>query len=709
MKPSNHSLLLAGIFSSLITPLSLQADSDPEMTDDGLLDLSLEELIALDVPDVTSVSKRKQRLMDSPAAVFVITNEDIQRSGVTSIPEALRMVPGMQVARLNGNTWSISTRGFNYIFANKLLVLIDGRTVYSPLFSGVNWDVQDTMLEDIARIEVIRGPGAALWGANAVNGVINIITKHAADTQGGLLSTGFGSEEKAFAAYRYGGTLGDDGYYRAFFKTFTRDGLANSNRDGLATSDGTDANDDWNINRAGLRADWRTENGAEASLQGELYDGTTRPPLHLFDYEGTFEKDTVTHLNRDQQGGHLIGNYQQYFSDGSNFAVKGYYDRYENYDYRVTEKRDVADVEFQHQLMPWEDHNIIWGLGYRLTKYNLSDMNNITMAENRRTDELYSAFIQDHITISPQWSISLSSRFEHNDFTGYEIQPNAKVTWKAAENRTFWGSLSRAVKTPSISETSVTTRGINFFSEAPKDTTYMMSISGNENLNSEELTAFELGYRELFNNNLKVDVTAFYNQYKDIMAYVAGDSCLEGTTDDPNPSPNFFRCVLNNSPNSRVAKEYPTKLDNGLDAKTYGLEAIVDWQAKDWWKLQASFSTLQVDGTSQQNDSYHKENETLIEQLSANNTANLRSSMNLPNQWYLDFWVRYMDNLRNAGVSNYTALDFRVAKKFGKDFELSLTGKNLFDKQRLEFDEIFSGLGETEVQESWYLQLRWQH
>ena len=219
MKPSNHSLLLVGIFSSLIIPASLQADSDLEIADEELLELSLEELISLNVPDVTSVSKRKQRLMDSPAAVFVITNEDIQRSGVTSIPEALRMVPGMQVARLNGNTWSISTRGFNYIFANKLLVLIDGRTVYSPLFSGVNWDVQDTMLEDIARIEVIRGPGAALWGANAVNGVINIITKHSADTQGGLLSTGFGSEEKAFAAYRYGGELGDDGYYRAFFKT----------------------------------------------------------------------------------------------------------------------------------------------------------------------------------------------------------------------------------------------------------------------------------------------------------------------------------------------------------------------------------------------------------------------------------------------------------------------------------------------------------
>ncbi|WP_066017383.1 TonB-dependent receptor plug domain-containing protein [Endozoicomonas atrinae] len=708
MKPSNHSLLLAGIFSSLIAPVSLKADPDLEIAEDGLLDLSLEELISLDVPDVTSVSKRKQRLMDSPAAVFVITNEDIQRSGVTSIPEALRMVPGMQVARLNGNTWSISTRGFNYIFANKLLVLIDGRTVYSPLFSGVNWDVQDTMLEDIARIEVIRGPGAALWGANAVNGVINIITKHAADTQGGLLSTGFGSEEKAFAAYRYGGTLGDDGYYRAFYKTFTRNGLTNS--------DGTDANDDWKINRAGLRADWRTETGAEASIQSEVYDGTTRPPLKLFDY-GNNERHTIVDLNRDQQGGHLTGNYKQYYSDGSNFSFKGYYDRYENYDYRVTEKRDIGDLEFQHQILPWKNHDIIWGLGYRLTKYNLSNMNNITLPESNRTDELYSAFIQDHITITPDWSVSLSSRFEHNDFTGYEIQPNAKLTWKVAENRTFWGSVSRAVKTPSISETSVITRGMNFLTEDMiqpplsndlDSQKYLMSISGNEDLDSEELMTFELGYRELFNKKFRLDVTAFYNQYKDIIAYVGANGCLEGTT--PDFSTGFPLCKVDGSPNSPdLIAEFPTKLANGLNAKTYGLEVVADWQVNDWWKLQANFSALQVDAEAYENELYLKENEILIEELSASNTANIRSSMNLPNQWYLDFWVRYMDNLKNAKVGAYTALDFRVAKKIGKDLELSLTGKNLFDKQRLEFSEIFSGLDATEVQESWYLQLRWQH
>lgn len=709
MKPSNHSLLLAGIFSSLITPVSLKADSDLEIADDELLDLSLEQLISLDVPDVTSVSRRKQRLMDSPAAVFVITNEDIQRSGVTSIPEALRMVPGMQVARLNGNTWSISTRGFNYIFANKLLVLIDGRTVYSPLFSGVNWDVQDTMLEDIARIEVIRGPGAALWGANAVNGVINIITKHAADTQGGLLSTGFGSEERAFAAYRYGGELGDDGYYRAFFKTFTRDGLANP--------DGTDANDDWKINRVGMRADWRTENGAEASVQAEVYDGTTQPDLVLYNYNDTKEKDTVAGLKRDQRGGHLIGNYKQFLSDGSNFSLKGYYDRYENYDYRITEKRDTGELEFQHQSQPWNNHEVIWGLGYRLTNYRLSDTDYISVSQNHRTDQLYSAFIQDHIRLRPDWELTLSSRFEHNNFTGFEVQPNASLTWKISEQQTLWMKVASALKTPSISETDVTTRGITFLRDPllPNTHANLLAIRGNESLQSEKLLAFELGYREQIGDNFRIDVSTFFNQYKDLLAYVDDKGCYSGTTPDTHPTTGFQVCSYGFNPDSsEMVIEWPTTFTNNLSAHTYGAEITADWQAKPWWKLQFNYSFLGTDVFTDGSESpvtqdYLKGNEELLETLSAPHTANIRSHMNLPNHWYLDFWVRYMDNLKNARVKAYTALDVRVAKEIDKDLEFSLTGKNLFDKQRLEFNEVFSGLGATEVQESWYLQLRWQH
>ena len=524
---------------------------------------------------------------------------------------------------------------------------------------------------------MIRGPGAALWGANAVNGVINIITKHAADTQGGLLSTGFGSEEKAFGSYRYGGEFGDDGYYRAFVKSFSRDGLANA--------DGSDANDDWQINRAGLRADWRTRNGSEVSLQGEIYEGTTSPTLKVLN-DDTKEQELLTNQSRDQKGGHLIGNYKRYLNDGSHISVKGYYDRYENYDYRVTEKRDVADLEFQHQMLPLGNHDIIWGLGYRFTHYNLTEMNHVSTGDPDRTDQL---------------------------FTGFEVQPNASLTWKISDQQTLWFKAASAVKTPSISETSVTSRGIAFIREEERllsdgSIPELLAITGNENLESENLFALEVGYREQFNNRLLFDITAFFNQYRDLLAYV-DYSCLDGT--EPNPSPSFG-CFYTQQQNP--AYELSSTFANGLTANTYGVELTTDWQATPWWKLQFNYSFLSVDAFSESTgnpltDGYLKGNEELLETLSADHTANIRSHMNLPNQWYLDFWVRYMDNLEDAKVGSYTALDVRVAKKFGENLEISLTGQNLFDKQRLEFSEIFSGLGETEVQQAWYLQLRWQH
>ncbi|OED41662.1 hypothetical protein ACH42_13245 [Endozoicomonas sp. (ex Bugula neritina AB1)] len=715
--------MLAGALVSLIgSPVFADPTSSetipPEVAspeDEELLDLSLEELISLEVPDVTSVSRKKQRLMDSAAAIYVITSEDLQRSGVTSIPEALRMVPGMQVARLNGNTWSISTRGFNYIFANKLLVLMDGRTVYSPLFSGVNWDVQDTMLEDIDRIEVIRGPGAALWGANAVNGVINIITKHAADTQGGLLSAGFGSEEKSFAAYRYGGEVTEDAYYRAYYKVF--------NRDGMKSIDGSDAADDWKISRAGFRTDWKADNGADITVQGDVYTGSTRPSLVVYDFDNRDAgMQTKTNLSRDQKGGHLIGNWKYKYDKDKDISIRSYYDRYENYDYRVTEKRDMLDIELQHHFKPSNKHDVIWGGGFRLTHYNLSDMRHIVLPSDTRTDRLYSAFIQDDITFTPNWNLTLSSRFEHNSFTGYEVQPNARLTWKVAENRTFWASVSKAVKTPSISETAVTSRGITFLPPTlltgnlalATNSPYLLAISGNDKLESENLTSLELGYREQFNETVRIDITTFYNQYNDLIAYVDSGNCLPDTISNviTLPTNNIELCALTGDLNSgNISPEFSTTLENGLSAKTYGVEFIADWQAEDWWKLQLNYSWFGIDASRNKSDplGYLSENEQLIENLSATHTANLRSSMNLSNQWYFDFWLRYMDKLPNANIGAYTTADIRIAKKIQDNLEISLVGKNLFDPSRLEFSEVFSGQVATEIERSWYLQLRWQH
>ena len=708
-------------FKPLLLTLSLSAISlsaFAETSDDAdLFDLSLEELISMDIPDVTSVSRKKQRLMDSAAAIYVITDNDIRRMGATSIPDALRMVPGMQVAKINGNSWSISTRGFNYIFANKLLVLIDGRTVYSPLFSGVNWDVQDTLMEDIDRIEVIRGPGAALWGANAVNGVINVITKKAADTQSTLVSFGGGNEEKAFAAYRHGGEFGETGFYKVFVKAFERDGQANA--------DGSDAADDWNMRRAGFKTEWDTSKDSELTIQGDLYTGTTRPPLMTFVYGGDNPVDNLrTDASRDQRGGNLNGYWKRTFSDTHDLSFRAVYDNYQNFDYRVTEKRDTIDLEFQHYKQLWGKHDLVWGMGYRATWYEMADMRHIEYRYgDKRSDELYSVFMQDDITLNKNWTLTFSARYEQNDFTGSEFQPNAKVTWKATEDRTFWASLSRAVKTPSISETAVTSRGIIFYDESrlPQDILniseppYTLPISGNENLQSEKLTALEFGYREQLTPTLRIDTTVFVNHYDDLVAYVNNPNCggLDHVTPiDLDPDPNVVReiCVYDVAPSSgQYVFETPSSFGNGLSANTYGFEIVADWQARDWWKLQFTYSWLQVDGFRSETDAsgYLAQNETLIETLSAPHTANIRSTMNLPNQWYFDTWLRYMDNMKNAGIGAHTALDVRIAKKY-RDVEFSLVGQNLFTKQRQEFREIFSGLGQTEIQESWYAQIRWQ-
>ncbi|WP_257281801.1 TonB-dependent siderophore receptor [Endozoicomonas sp. ISHI1] len=667
--------------------------------DDDLFELSLEELISMEIPDVTSVSRKKQRLMDSAAAIYVITNEDLRRSGVTSIPEALRMVPGMQVAKLNANTWSISTRGFNYIFANKLLVLIDGRTVYSPLFSGVNWDVQDTMMEDIDRIEVIRGPGAALWGANAVNGVINVITKKASDTQGNLLSAGAGTEEKAFGAYRHGGEFGETGFYRVYVKAFERDGQVDAK--------GKDTSDDWNMRRTGFKSEWKTTSDSEMTVQGDLYEGTTRPPLRLFDETQPLDpqKDNnfvVDGLSRDQRGGNLGAYWKRTLSETHDYSFRAIYDNYQNFDYRIAEKRDTVDFEFQHYYQFWGKHDLVWGLGYRTTWYEVKNTSYMYLLEGKdsKKTELFSAFIQDDITLNEQWTFTLSSRFEHNSFSGYEVQPNARLTWKPTENRTFWTALSRAVKTPSISETALQTDGITIAQIGLE--TYLLPIRGNPELKSEKLTALEFGYREQFGNSFRLDATAFYNQYEDIIAYVDISQCPGRPISPPQ---NF---CSNTDINSRFF-EIPTTLINGLDVKTYGLEIVADWQARDWWKLQFNYSWLQVDALPNRNrTSFLDANEKIVEDLSASHTANIRSTMNLPNQWYFDSWIRYMDNLKDAKVGASTSLDIRVAKKFGDGLEFSIVGQNLFRNHHREFSETLSGIAPTEIQESWYAQIRWQ-
>ncbi len=641
-----------------------------------LTELSIEALMDI---EITSLSKKSQKLSDAPAAVFVITQEDIRRSGVTSIPEALRMVPGIQVARINANQWAITSRGFNGRFSNKLLVLMDGRSVYTPLFSGVFWEVQDTLLEDVDRIEVIRGPGGSIWGANAVNGVINIITKSAADTQGGLVVAGAGTEEKAFGSFRYGGAFNDDIHYRFFGKYF--------DRDASVFADGSDAADDWDSLRGGFRVDAAPDSNNHFMAQGEAYDGNTgdtvetgsfTPPYaQLVDYEGGFA------------GGYLLGRWERYLEADADMGLQFYVDRSKWDAYVGNSRVDTYDIDFQHRFQLGRNQEIVWGLGFRHIRDKLN-VNEIYRLDPVRDEQnLYSGFIQDEIALWDQAAyLTFGTKLEHNDFTGFEIQPNARLLFKADERNSLWLSVSRAVRTPSRGETDAVVRDKVIPPSPPNPLPIQPVVFGNPDQKSEELWAYEAGYRSQPLPTLSLDVALFYNDYDQLRATELQSPQLEFSP----PPPHLI---------------IPTQLGNEMEGQTYGLELSVDWQVAGNWRLQGAYSLWAADLTAEV-ASVAEENLSLVEDASPRHQVSLRSSLNLPGNVELDLWGRYVDRLPAFDISSYVTLDAKLAWMPMDGLELALVGQNLIEDQHPEFEPEFLGTVATEVQRSVYAKITWQ-
>ncbi|MCP5005924.1 MAG: TonB-dependent receptor plug domain-containing protein, partial [Planctomycetes bacterium] len=432
-------LVLTTFIVLLLTPvLTLDVLAKNDLTS-----LSLEDLMNI---KVTSVSKRPQKLIDAASAIYVITQEDIRRSGATNIPDALRRVPGIQVAHINMNTWAITSRGLNSFLSNKLLVLMDGRSVYTPLFSGVYWDVQDTLLEDIDRIEVIRGPGASLWGDNAVNGVINIITKQAGDTQGGLLSTGYGNEQQGFGNLRYGNKIGNDAYFRVYSKYF--------NRDNAVDASGKKTNDSWHAQRGGFRIDWDIKKQDSLTVQGDIYDSKFGETAATVSLTSPFSNT----INDDSKfaGWNVLTRWKHTFSEYSNFELQLYYDQTERESIKLREDRDTYDFDFQHRFKFGERQDVVWGLGYRLTHDNIRNSFDFSFNPDSRSMSLYSGFVHDEITlIEDKLRLTVGSKLSYNVFTGLEVQPNARLLWKPCERHSTWLSFSRAVRTPSRAENDI--------------------------------------------------------------------------------------------------------------------------------------------------------------------------------------------------------------------------------------------------------------
>jgi iron complex outermembrane receptor protein len=363
------------------------------------------------------------------------------------------MAPGIQVARLDNYRWAITSRGFDRQFSNKLLVLIDGRSVYTPSYSGIFWDVQDTLLEDINRIEVIRGPGATVWGANAVNGVVNIITKTAADTEGGLLVAGAGNEEKGFAALRYGTKLGDATYGRGYLKYNDRDSS-------YAPTLDQEAGDDWKGLRAGFRMDGTLDEPDHWTLLGDVYDIDAkqiirREPQDPADPANNPPDPSSPYIDRnvpqtvDANGWHLLGRWEHRLSGYSSANLQLYYNHYYRKDSGLGLAYNTLDIDFHHQFRPWGGHDLVWGLGYRRIEDEFDNSFGIELLPDSRITELYSVFVQDEVELTRTLRLALGSKFEHNDYIGFEAQPSARLLWLPKEGHSLWTSISRAVRTPS--------------------------------------------------------------------------------------------------------------------------------------------------------------------------------------------------------------------------------------------------------------------
>ena len=658
-------LVLAGLVKqSFADPQNDQASDKP------LKQLTLAELGNV---EVTTTSKEPEEVWKTPAAVFVITQEDIRRSGATSIPEVLRLAPGVEVARVDSDHWSVGIRGFGAVLGSKVLVLIDGRSVYTPLFAGVYWQVQATPLEDIERIEVIRGPGGTIWGANAVNGIINIITKSAKDTHGSMVSLGGGNVDQGTGGFRYGGGNSAGFNYRVYGMGFTRGAEFHPV--------GTNF-DEWRMGQAGFRTDWDGGTRDTFTFQGDIYsegagEATTyalySPPSQVNAY-GT----------ADLTGGNLLGRWKRVLNEGSDFQLQAYFDRTNHFEPEFGETRDTFDIDFLHHLTLPGQQNFLWGVGARVSPSNLvQTVPTIDFLPHHLTDHIYSGFVQDEIPFfNRRLSLTLGSKFQHNNYTGFEVQPSARLLWNRTPRQSFWGSVSRAVRTPSRVDEDIQLTDFATVTPLP----IYLRASGNRQFRSEELIAYETGYRTLVTSHFYLDLALFYNDYNDLYSFQVGAPFLE-------PSPLPVHAII------------PLLTSNGIRGTTKGFEVSPDWKPSSWWELRTSYSYLemQLENKPGSNDP------TSIpgyEGSSPRHQVVIQSFVNLPKKLEFDQTYRYVSALPAQTVASYQTMDARFGWHITRELELSVGGQNLLQPHFAQYGGDPGG--PVEVKRSAYAKLVWR-
>jgi len=650
-------------FSTLSSTVFAAATSSPADDSAPAATSSQEKILSLFNPtEVTTVSRRKEDSFSAAAAIYVITQEDIKRSGATNVPEALRLAPGVDVARSGSERYAVSIRGFNDNIANKLLVMVDGRTVYTPTFSGVNWDTVTPPLEDIKQIEIIRGPGGTLWGANAVNGVINIITEDAQNTQENLISGIAGTETRNIYG-RNGGKIGDDAFYRIYAQAFDYSHTKAENGDHV--------NDAWDRQQSGFRIDWGKTSQDNITVQGDVYTGTDNRTAFLpVPTPPPFVNPTVDDANL--HGGNILGRWTHSYADGAQTQLQVYFDNWDRLFDISEEKVNTLDFDLQHSFLAGDRNEITMGMGYRLVNYDEPARAYFLYNPTQDDLNLYSTFIQDKFAIiRDKVFFTFGSKFEVNDFTGFEYEPSARLSWLIDERQTLWAAISRAVRTPSIAdETIIQTVG------AIPNAGYVALVS-NKDYGSEDLIAHEIGYRIRPNSDITIDTTAFYNNYTNLQTLDFG------------------------APFGNIA--VPLVDHNYGKATSYGFELASTWKVTSKWQLTGSYSYILLH-TSLESGS----TDTSLAQdpgKSPKNQFNIRSHLNLPYDTEMDNMVYYVDKLDSIDIPAYIRFDSKFTWHCTDNVELSLVGQNLLTNEHREFVPI-PVLEESEIARSIYAQAK---
>ncbi|WP_051221741.1 TonB-dependent receptor plug domain-containing protein [Neptunomonas japonica] len=658
---------ICAIFSTLVCSQVVQANRESDS-----FELSLQELLEV---EITSVSKQPQALSKAPAAIYVITNDDIRRSGATSIPQALRDVPGLHVAQLDSQKWAIGSRGFSGRYNNKLLVMMDGRTLYSPEFSGVYWEVQDTLMADIDRIEVIRGPGAAMWGANAVNGVINIITKHSADTQGGYAEIGAGDYEKGFASVRFGGKLDEGATIRGYVKGFKRDSLPFNDQDMLtlqrAMMNGVSSDNDWGDLQGGGRVDIALEGASSltvstdfyrSKLQQTVFTPTVDAPLYGKYYSDEF----------DANGWNLLAKFTEALSATSEYSIQAYYDHARRDDSLFGFTTDTADIDFQYQFKAGTSHNIIWGLGYRYINDDINVAPIITSEKSLDTStDLWSAFMRDEIMLNDSLWLTLAARVEHNSYTGAEIQPNLRLLYKIDDVNTVWSSVAYSVRTPSRAENNLSINAVNILpnvSIAPPmpAVPYLTKIVvvGNGDYASEKLMTYEIGYRYTPFSVFSLDSSLFYNNYSDLR------SVTTGITD------------LSTIPRGFITQH--NSFSNNASGHSYGAEISAQWLVSNDFKMKLNYSFFEGDfSESLTQNTYAPKH---IISLNADWSLNKHVGINATWRYTSDALALSPFTFTDKTIGSHQGVDVGVNWSPSSDITLSWFGKNLLGGSYVEYE-----------------------